>query len=85
MITVGVREFRDYFVENPMGYSFICIGMREYLNLNFDTAVHSFQIEDRIINQLGAWMERDFENWWNGIECTMTEEDMYRWYCIGHQ
>lgn len=30
-------------------------------------------------------MGRDFENRWNGIECTMTEEDMYRWYCIGHQ
>lgn len=33
MITVGVREFRDYFVECPMGYSFICIGMSEYLTL----------------------------------------------------
>ena len=85
MITVGVREFRDYFVENPMGFSFICLGMREYLYLNFDTAVYVFQIEDRIINQLSAWMERDFENWWNGIDCTMSEEDMYRWYCIGHQ
>lgn len=85
MITVGVREFRDYFVENLMEYSFICIGMSENLTLKFDTEVYAFQIEDSVIDQLGAWVGRNFENWWNGIDCTMSEEDMYRWYCIGHQ
>ena len=57
MITVGVREFRDYFVENPMGYSFICIGMREYLHLKFNTEVYVIQLEDSVINQLGAWLD----------------------------
>ncbi len=86
MITVGVREFRDFFINADYGWhKFICHGMREYLHTKFGTVVYTFNIENRIIEQLSTWLERDFENWYNGIDCTMSEEDMYRWYCIGHQ
>lgn len=86
MITVGVREFRDFFINTDYGWhKFICHGMGGYLHTKFGTLGYTFNIEDRIIEQLSTWLERDFENWYNGIDCTMSEEDMYRWYCIGHQ
>lgn len=88
-ITVTVQELLEYLVTRySAGHyeHFICHAMRDLIRKK-DATVRYFSMdyEERVITQLGDFTGRRFENWYNGIDCTMSEGTMYGWYLTGYE
>lgn len=87
-ITVTVGELLEYLVTRyGAGHYeyFICNAMRDLICKKDPTVRYfSMDYEERVLSQLGDFAGVKFENWYNGIDCTMSEGTMYGWYLTGH-
>ena len=89
MITVGVREFRDYFVSNTE-HPFITDGLRWFLIEHYSGDCYAvidksgqFAFNTTVIDQLRTWTHNDFMIMWGETECIVHADSLLRWQQIG--
>lgn len=88
-ITITVDELRDFMVAQycSSGHRvlFICDSMRAIIYAKRSTNRYFLpNYEESVLTQLGEFTGVKFENWYNGIDCTMSEGTMYGWYLRGY-